>query len=227
MRRTDRHQLRLAPIALAPALLAFGFAVLLPLALTLGYSLTEWDGYGAMEFVGAGNYLRALGDPVFRDSFLHVLGYIGATLVLEVAVGLGLAGVAAARRGGLWFRVAIFTPVMLPMVVVAVLWSFVYDPDFGLVNATLGALGLTGLQRIWLGDTSTALLAVSDGTIRAAAGGSRDDDRDQVRTGRRGRRIGIERRARAGTPPDDQRDDCPWEGGKQPGRHVSKLATCA
>jgi raffinose/stachyose/melibiose transport system permease protein len=51
--------------------------------------------------------------------------------------------------------------VKLPMVVDAVLWSFVYNPDFGLVNATLGAVGLEGLQRIWLGDTSTALLAVS------------------------------------------------------------------
>jgi raffinose/stachyose/melibiose transport system permease protein len=50
---------------------------------------------------------------------------------------------------------------MLPMVVVAVLWSFVYNPDFGLVNATLGAIGLDGLQRVWLGDTSTALAAVS------------------------------------------------------------------
>ena len=63
--------------------------------------------------------------------------------------------------GRLWFRVAIFTPVMLPMVVVAVLWSFVYNPDFGLLNGALGALGLEGLQRIWLGDTSTALLAIS------------------------------------------------------------------
>ena len=67
----------------------------------------------------------------------------------------------SAATGRLWFRVAIFTPVMLPMVVVAVLWSFVYNPDFGLVNATLGALGLEQLQRVWLGDPATALAAVS------------------------------------------------------------------
>jgi raffinose/stachyose/melibiose transport system permease protein len=91
-----------------------------------------------------------------------VLGYIAATIVLEVLAGLGLAGLLSTRRrGSLWFRTAIFTPVMLPLVVVAVLWSFVYNPDFGLVNATLGAVGLTDLQRIWLGDPSTALLAVS------------------------------------------------------------------
>jgi len=78
-----------------------------------------------------------------------------------VTVGLGLAGLVSMSSGRLWFRVAIFTPVMLPMVVVAVLWSFVYNPDFGLLNGALGALGLNDLQRIWLGDTSTALLAIS------------------------------------------------------------------
>jgi raffinose/stachyose/melibiose transport system permease protein len=146
---------------MAPALLVFGLAVLLPMAFTIGYSFMEWNGFGPMTFVGLDNYLAAATDPVFRGSFVHVSLYIAATLVLEVVVGLLLAGIVSASRGRLWFRVAIFAPVMLPMVVVAVLWSFVYNPDFGLVNATLGAVGLEGLQRIWLGDTSTALLAVS------------------------------------------------------------------
>jgi raffinose/stachyose/melibiose transport system permease protein len=146
---------------LAPAIAVFGFAVLVPLLLTVGYSLTDWNGFGPMTFVGIDNYLRAASDAVFRDSFLHVLVYIAATLVLEVTVGLLLAGLVSARRGGLWFRVAIFTPVMLPMVVVAVLWSFVYNADFGLINGALDAIGLPWLKRVWLGDTSTALLAVS------------------------------------------------------------------
>ena len=153
----------MAPYAfVAPALLVFGFAVLVPLVVTVGYSFTEWDGFGEMTWVGADNYLRAARDPIFRDSFLHVLGYIGATIVLEVMVGLGLAGLLTSRpKRSVWFRVAIFTPVMLPLVVVAVLWSFVYNPDFGLVNAALAAAGLEDLQRIWLGDPSTALLAIS------------------------------------------------------------------
>jgi raffinose/stachyose/melibiose transport system permease protein len=151
-----------APYAfIAPALLVFGFAVLVPLVVTVGYSFTEWDGFGPMTWVGPDNYVRAARDPIFRDSFLHVLGYIAATIVLEVLVGLGLAGLLSARpKASIWFRVAIFTPVMLPLVVVAVLWSFVYNPDFGLINAVLAAAGLEDLQRIWLGDSSTALLAI-------------------------------------------------------------------
>ena len=148
-------------LLLGPTLLVFGFAVLLPMVFTVGFSLTEWNGFGAMTFVGLENYVTAATDPIFRDSFVHVLIYIAATLVLEVAVGLGLAGIVSARGGALWFRVAIFAPVMLPMVVVAILWSFVYNPDFGLVNAGLEAVGLEQLQRVWLGDPATALLAVS------------------------------------------------------------------
>jgi raffinose/stachyose/melibiose transport system permease protein len=146
---------------LLPALGVFGFAVLLPVVMTAFYSLTEWNGYGAMEFVGFANYISIAADQLFAQSFLHVLVYIAVTLVLEVIIGLVLAGVVAARKSGsIWFRVAIFTPVMLPMVVVAVLWSFVYNPDFGLVNAMLEALGLQDLERVWLGDPSTALLAI-------------------------------------------------------------------
>jgi raffinose/stachyose/melibiose transport system permease protein len=146
---------------LAPGLAVFGLAVLLPMALTTGYSFTDWDGFGDMTFVGLDNYARALDDELFRGSFVHVLVYIAATLVLEVGVGLGLAGLIDLRRRNTWFRVAIFTPVMLPMVVVAVLWSFVYNPDFGLINGGLEAIGLGQFGRIWLGDPQTALLAIS------------------------------------------------------------------
>jgi raffinose/stachyose/melibiose transport system permease protein len=146
---------------LAPALAVFGFAVLAPMLLTVGYSFMDWNGFGPMTFVGVDNYLRAAADGVFRDSFVHVAIYIAATLVLEVALGLALAGLLTIRRGGLWFRVAFFAPVMLPLVVVAVLWSFVYNADFGLINAALGGVGLQGFQRVWLGDTETALLAIS------------------------------------------------------------------
>jgi raffinose/stachyose/melibiose transport system permease protein len=146
---------------LLPAFGVFAFAVLVPVVMTGAYSLTEWNGYGEMTFVGLGNYIAIAADTLFARSFLHVGIYILVTLVLEVVVGLVLAGIVAARpKGSIWFRVAIFTPVMLPMVVVAVLWSFVYNPDFGLVNALLEGLGLGELQRVWLGDPATALLAI-------------------------------------------------------------------
>jgi raffinose/stachyose/melibiose transport system permease protein len=146
---------------IAPALAVFAFAVLIPFVTTGYYSLTEWNGYGDQVFIGLQNYIDAVQDTVFQTSFLNVVVYILVTLVVEVLVGLLLAGlVLSVRRGSIWFRVAIFTPVMLPMVVVAILWSFVYNPDFGLLNAALTELGLQQWTRVWLGDEQTALLAI-------------------------------------------------------------------
>lgn len=152
-----------APFAFtAPALLIFGFAVLGPLVATAGFSFLEWSGYGPMTFVGLDNYIELATDGLFAKSFINVILYIIATLILEVFVGLCLAGLITARRSGsLWFRVALFAPVMLPMVVVAVLWGLVYNPDFGLINGSLNNLGLESWTRIWLGDQATALWAIS------------------------------------------------------------------
>ncbi|HWL50485.1 MAG TPA: sugar ABC transporter permease [Acidimicrobiia bacterium] len=158
-----RPRRRITPYLLvAPALALFTFAVLGPIVVTGVFSFFEWDGFGSFDPVGVANYLRAAADPLFRASFLHVAIYIALTIVLEVFVGLVLAGLVTARpRGTGVFRVAFFIPVMLPMVVVAVLWDFVYNPDFGLLNSALTAVGLEEFTQIWLGDTRFALIAVS------------------------------------------------------------------
>ena len=149
-------------LLIAPALLVFGTIVLVPIGLTGRFSFFRWDGLGPWEAAGLANYRRAFEDPIFRSSFVHAVIYIGLTIVLEVVVGLALAGLLTARpKRGTFFRVAFFVPVMLPMVVIAVLWAFVYNPDVGLLNAGLRRVGLDSLTRIWLGDPDTALAAIS------------------------------------------------------------------
>jgi len=164
---TERNQMKATKpwvpyLFIAPALAFFIFAVLIPMVATAGFSFTNWNGFGDFTFVGFANYIELTTDDIFAKSFQNVFLYIVLTLVLEVMVGLGLAGLISVQKSGsLWFRVALFAPVMLPMVVVAVLWSFIYNPDFGLVNGVLTSLGLEDLTRIWLGDPDTALLAIS------------------------------------------------------------------
>lgn len=145
-----------------PALAVFTFAVVVPFVLTFYYSFLDWNGYGEQTWRGLGNYSRLTRDAIFLTSFRNVLAYIAATLVVEVLAGLILAGlIHAQRRGTLVFRVVFFIPVLLPMVVIAVLWSFVYNPDIGLINDTLANIGLSGWQHIWLGDPNTALWAIT------------------------------------------------------------------
>ena len=147
-------------VLIAPALIIFVFIVLTPLMGTASLSFTRWNGFGAPKFAGFDNYSRAFTDLVFLKSFKNVAIYIIVTLFVEVLVGLVLAGALSSRTGTTVYRVALFVPVMLPMVVVSVLWRFIYNPDFGIINAVVRKLGAEGFSQVWLGDTKTALLSI-------------------------------------------------------------------
>lgn len=145
----------------APAVLLFSFTILIPIVMTFVFSFYDWNGFGAMTFTGFDNYVRAFQDRVYLESYWHIFIYIVSTVFLEVLVGLGLAGlITMGRKGSGLFRVAFFTPVMLPMIVVSFLWKFVYNSDFGLINAVLGSVGLESWTRVWLGNPDTALYAI-------------------------------------------------------------------
>jgi len=160
--QSHHDQRQLAWLGL-PALTLYLLFVLGPVAIAAGLSLIRWDGIGPMAFVGLGNYTRALfADPIFLRSFANNAVYVGITLVVEVGFGLAFAAALQARLplAGFW-RALFFSPMVLSLVVVGLLWSFVLNPDFGLLNATLRSLGLQSWQRAWLGDERAALGVVS------------------------------------------------------------------
>jgi ABC-type sugar transport system permease subunit len=147
----------------APAMALYLVFVVGPLLLAAGLSLFQWDGIAQARFIGTANYTRALfGDPIFLRSFVNNVIYIGITLLVEVGFGLLFAAALQARLplAGFW-RALFFSPMVLSMVVVGLLWSFVFSPDFGLLNGVLRAVGLERWERAWLGDDATALIAVS------------------------------------------------------------------
>jgi len=147
-----------------PAVVLFSMLIVLPIGKTIYYSFFEWSGGAAapMKFIGLKNYVRAFFyDDVFLGSFKNNLIYMLLTLILEVGTGLFLAVLlnGKGRFFGL-FRAMFFAPMMLSMVVVGLLWSFVYDPDYGLLNAVLKMLGLGSVTHAWLGDPTTALYSI-------------------------------------------------------------------
>lgn len=148
-------------LLVAPAFAIFSIAILGPIIATFGLSLTDWDGFSTPSFVSLKNFNKAFGDQIYMSAYWHAAVYILATLFLEVVIGLLLAGLVSAKRNTTFYRVAFFTPVMLPLVVISVLWSFLLNPDMGILNRILGNLGLESWQRIWLGDQATALLSIS------------------------------------------------------------------
>lgn len=146
---------------LVPAIVVYGAFLLYPIGRSVQFSLYEWDGLGASEFVGLANYLGVLTDAGLRAAFGHALVLIAFFALLPLAFGLAVAAVLnrARVRGLGLFRTVVFVPQVLAMVVVAVAWRAIYAPD-GPLNIALTAVGLDSLTRAWLGDYTWTLPAV-------------------------------------------------------------------
>ena len=146
---------------LLPAFLVYAAFLLYPLMRAAQFSLYDWPGFGPSTFVGLGNYVDLLSDRRFLAAISHALILIIFYSILPLVVGLVLAAIL--RRGkvrGLgFFRVVIFMPQVIALVVVAVAWYQIYAPN-GFLNRALSAIGLDELTRGWLGDPNFALPAV-------------------------------------------------------------------
>jgi raffinose/stachyose/melibiose transport system permease protein len=153
---------RVGYLYLLPALIVFTVFVLAPLGHAAWLSLFKWDGITAGTWTGLSNYTDIVSDPALLTAFEHSLILIGFYSVLPICIGLLLAGVIARVRvrGLTLFRTVLFLPQVIAMVVVAVMWRMIYDPQSGALNGILRALGLGSLSQDWLGSFSLALPAV-------------------------------------------------------------------
>lgn len=152
-----------AYLFILPPLVLYGAFVLYPLVQTIGLSFTNWDGVSpTKQFVGWANYARMLkGDKLFARAFTHNLYWILLGTVSPIVIGLILAALLATRiKGRTFFRTVYFMPSVLSTMVVGIIWGWIYNPVFGLLNEVLKKIGLETLTRSWLGESQTALTAL-------------------------------------------------------------------
>jgi multiple sugar transport system permease protein len=112
-------------------------------------------------FVGLDNFVELFGDPVARTALTNTLIWVGGGVLIQLAVGLGIALLLDGRYRGVGpVRVLVFLPWFLPSVVVAHMWAMMLDARFGVINDILERLGVIDTQRAWFADPATALLTV-------------------------------------------------------------------
>ena len=152
----ERRQAKLAPVLfLAPALIAFTLYVILPILQSLWISLHDFDGLGPMRFVGLENYRELFRDRVFTLALANNARWL-ALFLLAPPLGLSLALLLNQRLRGLRLVKALFFfPFVLSQVVVGLVFSWFYDPNFGLLAKAFGAFGLTGVSLLSDGRTAT------------------------------------------------------------------------
>jgi raffinose/stachyose/melibiose transport system permease protein len=162
VRRKKKHG-GLTPWLFAlPALIVYIVFLVYPAFSSLFFSLTDWDGLSpGYNIVGLENYRAMIHDPVVIRAAINNVIWTVVTIVFPVVLGLALAVTLNGKvRGKPILRMVYYTPGVLPLVAVASIWGWLYNPDYGAVNALLRAIGLDGLAQPWLGQNSTALAAV-------------------------------------------------------------------
>nr|WP_221761122.1 sugar ABC transporter permease [Kibdelosporangium aridum] len=144
---------------LAAALVVFALFSWYPIVRGILLSFQEVNFVDPPKWVGFDNFERLFADPLFATAWLNTLEFTVIALVLGFAVPFVTAVLLnELRHAKAFFRVAVYLPVMLPPVVVAMLWKWIYNPGPGLANAALGAIGLP--EGAWLDSSSTAMVSL-------------------------------------------------------------------
>lgn len=159
-----------AGLFLTPSLIVFGVFVFFPLVYTLWLSTTDWNLISPEKgFVGFGNYLRLMRDPLFWKVLSNTAIFSVFTVGIAVSLGLFIAvSINTKLFGRTFYRTCIFLPYVTATSAMALVWLWIFDPQYGFANLMLKRLGVSGPE--WLASTSWAMPAIIIMTVWRFAG---------------------------------------------------------
>jgi len=147
---------------LAPAGIVLIFALLYPIGYLTVASFFDWrmgTPFSGAAFAGLGNYIWILNDPNFRESFVVTITFASTVVALEMFIGVGLAFMLERPiRGMTVFRTIFILPMMIAPIVVGLIWRYMYNPQFGIINKTLKQWGFKSIP--WLSSPDWALPSI-------------------------------------------------------------------
>ncbi|MFC5404289.1 carbohydrate ABC transporter permease [Cohnella soli] len=158
--------------ATTPAFGGYLLFTLYPNILSIYYSLLNWNGIRQPVFVGIQNYMTMFEDQYVWRALWHNLVYTLAAPPLVILISMVLAYILV-NKGYLFssiYKLLFFFPNVLSIVAVSLLWAFVYDGSFGLLNAGLQLIGIDTGSFYWLGEKGTAFWAVIPPIVWASVG---------------------------------------------------------
>lgn len=131
--------------------------------------ITAWDSFHRVNpmmpgepFVGFKNYVTMFSDPNVRNAWWNTWFYVVLAVTMELLLGLGAALLLNnMKTGRRWLLAAVILPWALPPVVNAMVWSWIYNPHYGLLNGLLLRFGFIDQARVWMNDQGTALVLVT------------------------------------------------------------------
>jgi raffinose/stachyose/melibiose transport system permease protein len=147
---------------LLPAALVYLAIVALPVCSTVYNSFYKWNLVDVKKYIGINNFIQLFTiDDIFRTGLKNTLLLTVLSLIVQTPVAIALAlALSGTLKGGRYFKTVYFLPNILSSVAIGLLWTFVFNPDFGIVNQFLKAIGLESLQGLWLADEKSVLPSI-------------------------------------------------------------------
>lgn len=135
-----------------PAVIGTFIFIVIPILCSFLLSFTNWNLLGDITFAGFSNYRAVFTEPVFIQILVNTIIYALSVTVFAVIIPLGIAAIINEKIcGGEWFKTIYFIPFITPAVVIAIVWSWIFDPNIGAVNSILKT------HYTWLFDTHLAM----------------------------------------------------------------------
>jgi multiple sugar transport system permease protein len=161
----NRNQRLLIPyIFIAPNVVVFVVFMFVPILLAFYISLNEWTLIGYPTFVGLGNYLDMLEDSEFLRAFYNTGVYMVGTVPTSIALGLAVAvGLNRKLPGRTLLRSIFFVPVIISLVAVALIAAWIFNDNYGIINAALSAVGIGDVP--WLSSARWAMISLIIATL--------------------------------------------------------------
>ncbi|WIB66822.1 sugar ABC transporter permease [Curtobacterium sp. MCBD17_035] len=148
---------------LAPALVLFAVFMVWPTISVFRMSLFTWSGFSpTAQFVGLQNFEALFQDQQFIRAFENTVALLVVVTVVTMGMALFLAAIMTRQslRAKNLYRFILYIPNILSVVVIAAIFSAIYDQDNGLINGSLHLLSLDGLRQVWLGDQHIVVYSV-------------------------------------------------------------------
>lgn len=140
-----------------PAFLGTFVFIIIPVIMSFGLGFVDWDLISPPKFAGISNYTQLLADPLFYKVLWNTFYYAFATAFFSIVIPLALAYCLDLKiKGSELYKTAYFLPYVTPMIVIAIVWSWIFDPNYGILNWALGL----GDSVKWLYDEKFAMPAL-------------------------------------------------------------------
>lgn len=154
-----------AILMILPALLIYGSFYLFPGLQAFKVATYDWTGFNEanIKHVGIRNFLEVINDGIFWNAFFNTLAIIliGGVVIISMALMFANLFTKYSFPGLSLFKTLIFFPYSVSVVAIGIIWTFIFNPNFGLFNVFLGKIGLYSLAKVaWLGERSTALACI-------------------------------------------------------------------